>query len=478
MICTLSPDDGERGRANAILATLMLTLGCLVAGGALFVALSVTGSEIWQGNSGPELAAIVVGISAAVLDVAGIRVIPQIRSQVPESWRHRVPMPLAGLAYGLLLGLGFTTFVMSYTLWGVALLALVVGSPALGVSTGVAFGLGRALPIVVLAPWADARWALAVQDSMSQGRVTLRAARILAGCMIGLAALGGSSSIAVASTAGVVVHGMDPSVDGSQLAYRTRDSGTASVFLTGLGGAAPVRLPGRLLAIGGGLAAELDNDVITVRWPGDSRPPVVLPAPPGVDALAVSDQWIAYHVAADPAAGRLFDLIAVRRADGSHAPRTIAAVSPPSELGRPALFHDRLAYHVSSRTRSRISVVDLQSGSLTSIQRTGAQLLFPSLDADAIAFVEVTDCREQLLLQQGGVVKVLARSFTRIRRDSGYSPGAARVGRTPMQCAGPRMTPAGHAMYWQTALADDAAYLTIIDAATPRSLPRIVAVPR
>ncbi len=77
---------------------------------------------------------------------------PQIRRQLPEHWRRSMPMPLAAALYGGLLGLGFTTFVLTFGVWAVAAISFAVGDPATGVVIGLAFGVGRALPIVALAP--------------------------------------------------------------------------------------------------------------------------------------------------------------------------------------------------------------------------------------------------------------------------------------------------------------------------------------
>ena len=54
-----------------------------------------------------------------------------------------------------LLGLGFTTFVLTFAVWAVAALAFAIGDPGVGVAAGIAFGVGRALPVVVVAPLLD-----------------------------------------------------------------------------------------------------------------------------------------------------------------------------------------------------------------------------------------------------------------------------------------------------------------------------------
>ena len=47
-----------------------------------------------------------------------------------------MPMPLAAALYGVLLGLGFTTFVLSFGVWALAGISLAVGDPALGLLLG------------------------------------------------------------------------------------------------------------------------------------------------------------------------------------------------------------------------------------------------------------------------------------------------------------------------------------------------------
>jgi hypothetical protein len=67
---------------------------------------------------------------------------------------------LATAGYGVLLGLGFTTFVLTFAVWALAGASIALGDPALGLGIGLAFGLGRAIPVVALAPRAHAATAV------------------------------------------------------------------------------------------------------------------------------------------------------------------------------------------------------------------------------------------------------------------------------------------------------------------------------
>ena len=77
---------------------------------------------------------------------ASRRIAPQIRRQLPEHWRRVMPMPLAAALYGVLLGLGFTTFVLTFGVWALAGISLALGEPAVGLAIGLGFGVGACDP--------------------------------------------------------------------------------------------------------------------------------------------------------------------------------------------------------------------------------------------------------------------------------------------------------------------------------------------
>ena len=120
-----------------------------------------------HGAGGPRglLAGGRVAALAAGSRPAGSRIVPQIRRQLPEHWRRVMPMPVAAALYGVLLGIGFTTFVLSFGVWALAGISLAIGDPALGLLLGARFGIGRAIPVVVLAPLAGSRGRASAQPS-------------------------------------------------------------------------------------------------------------------------------------------------------------------------------------------------------------------------------------------------------------------------------------------------------------------------
>src|SRR5947208_2535464 len=96
-------EDGGTGRVVA--TALALAIGVVAASTGTFALFGLLGTAL-PGFDGAAL--IVVGACAAAVlgDALGLRVRPQVRTQVPELWRRVMPLPLASLLYGALLGTG------------------------------------------------------------------------------------------------------------------------------------------------------------------------------------------------------------------------------------------------------------------------------------------------------------------------------------------------------------------------------------
>src|SRR5919107_496744 len=100
-------------------------------------------------------AAVAAGITGAwspcgfsMVETLGARIVPQVRRQVPEAWRRVLPVPVAAGLYGVLLGLGFTTFILSFAVWALAGVSLALGDVTLGAAIGIGFAGGRALVVI------------------------------------------------------------------------------------------------------------------------------------------------------------------------------------------------------------------------------------------------------------------------------------------------------------------------------------------
>ena len=165
------------------------------------------------------------------LEARGTRIVPQIRRQLPEHWRRVMPMPLAAALYGVLLGIGFTTFVLSFGVWALAGISLAVGDPA-------ARPAARASASASGARSRSSRW-----RRSPGGPAGIRATELMCeqpGVYLGLRR-GDAAALAVAALALVIVPGSAGRRRTSRPA-RHRPSATADALVfQRLGGAAVLR---------------------------------------------------------------------------------------------------------------------------------------------------------------------------------------------------------------------------------------------
>ncbi|HST55207.1 MAG TPA: hypothetical protein VLJ42_04835 [Solirubrobacteraceae bacterium] len=459
-----------RGRLTAVGTSLAFALGALAGALTTFGVLALLGALVRSPHSatGPAIA-LVIAAGAAVLEATGTRIVPQVRRQVPEPWRRQLPVTLAATIYGALLGLGFTTFVMTFAVWALAGITVALGEPHVGLLVGIGFGIGRAVPVIVLAPLADLRVGERVLSSMIERPAILRGLRLadaaaLAACVLALAGPARAASVYRGKT--------DPSAAPGELAWQQLGAGG----FVSIGGRVQ-SLPGENPALGGGLIAWRSGSAITIA-DGLSLAPKLTVSAPGADQLALSSHWLVYR--APPARDSRYRIFAVRLQPlGS--PTEVASARAPTVLGRPALDGDTLVFHAAGR-ESRIVAINLANGR-KSVLRSAVigQLLNPSIAAGRLLYVRVDDCRQQLLVgplsAAGHHDRVLAARSTQVPRDGGYQPGAIREGRTPHHCIGPR---AGsyHSVfsYWTTALSGSNAFLTVLKTSRGKSSGRLVTV--
>lgn len=457
--------EGASGRRLIRAACVTFAAGAVLGGALTFGVLSVLGEALGAGGEAGLIAAAGLALAAALADGLGLRVAPQIRRQVPERWRRTLPLPLAAALYGVLLGLGFTTFVLAFAVWALAGICVALGAPATGLAIGVAFGLGRALPVVAMAPRFETLGIRLAERMAAEPRL-LRALRRADAALLVAAALAlllgpaAASADAAARPALLVSDAIDPSQSDGTLAWMVprREHGF-------------VRLPhqaaetffGARLSIGGGTLALVTSAGIEVRTLADGAPVMTVPAPAaGVTALAISRSRIAMR-ASRPGGG---DVLLVASLAGEAAV-AVAQTRSGGSLSRPSLDGDQLAYAVATRHGSRIVVRDLATGAARTVLRSRrTQLSQPSLLGDALLYVQARACDQRLRLKRAGhSTRTLLTFGGTARRDSGHEHGRTRQGSRPSGC--PRGTPPRtDRMLWSTALAADAAYVTRWDPRT------------
>ena len=477
MVETLAP-AGYAGRLRTTLvACATFTAGALVGGVITFGGLGLLGEWLGAGGTGAAAVAAVVAVAAAIGEARGVRIVPQVRRQVPESWRRVLPVPLAAGLYGVLLGLGFTTFILTFAVWALAAVSVALGDPELGAVLGLAFGAGRALPVIALAPVAETDRGNAAHAAMAERPAILRGLRVadavaLAACALAMTAVAPASAATVVASAA-----SGPAAEGSLLAFQ-RPGAAGTGYLRRPD--ATVGLPGRDPSLGAGLVGWRTTEGQIVLARPDTLAPVATYAAPGAGPFAFGDRWVVWLV------GQA-QLVAQPR-DASAPPRTIAGARSGEQLGRPSILGSTVLFHRAGKAGSSIRVLDLTTGAERLLRSERRALLSnPSFDGRRLLYVRSTYTRQELrlgVLARGSTTRdrALYRATPTARRDATHEKGhhrhsaGYRRGKPPPLAPRP---PAGVVdTLWTTALGPDAAYVTRLRDRRGVTTATLLSVPR
>jgi hypothetical protein len=441
MVATLGPPGHSGGRGTTLAACAAFVPGALAGGVVTFGALSLLGALLGAGDVA-LLAGATLAAAAALLELTGRRIVPQIRRQVPEHWRRVLPLPVAAAGYGVLLGLGFTTFVLTFAVPALAGVALAVGEPAAGLALGLGFGAGRALPVVLLAPLAEAPLGIRATELMAERPAILRGFRAADAVALAAVALALGAQTASAQAPPFVAAAADPTAAETDLAWKV--PGGPGVVRSERG---DETVEAEQIAIGGPYVASVVAGEIRLR-DRTTGVEVARFAAPDANKLAVSASAVVWRERGD----RI-----VARALPFGDPRTIASGGPDT-LGRPSIDGDRVVYHVAGRASSRIVQVDLASGARQTLRRSRRTAYTnPSILGDALLYVQTTQWSQSLRLGS----RTLLRIAPAIDADKGYSTKHGPHRRVPRPRRPPKEGPPGTTTtLWTTALAPDAAYVT------------------
>ena len=475
MVDTLAPHGYAQRMRITALACLTFAAGALAGGVATFGGLALIGGALGAQHGAAVAIAAALLLAAAAGDAAGRRIVPQVRRQVPEAWRRVLPVPLAAGLYGVLLGLGFTTFVLSFAVHGLAAACLVLGDTTVGVVVGVAFATGRIVPVVVLAPLQETARGIDVAAAMAERPRVLRTIRALGALALSAAAitvvLGGVPASAATETL-LTDNGTDPSAAGGSVAWQL--PGTATGVLARAGAPSPQALPGADPAIGPGSVVWRDGETLVLADPVTLAELRRIDAP-GIEEPAVSARWLVWRareVGGDVL--RVLDLTA----PGSP-PADIRRARAPDRLGRPSLDGDRVVYHRALRSDdSSIEEIHLPTRRRTTLRfgRDGAQLLNPSALGGTLLYIKSSSERQLVRIgprraRADGRDRTLYATYPTIRRDAGKERHRERHGagypggRAPKL---PERAPKGvQVTLWSTALAPGAGYVSRL-VRTPR----------
>jgi MFS family permease len=135
---------GERARHNRWgLTVAAFVVAAIGTGAVLGAVLGWMGSLLPGGTwRWPVAAGAVAG--AGIADLLRVRP-PGPRRQVNEDWIGTYRGWVYGGGFGAQLGAGFVTYVVTWGVWAVLALMILVGDPLGGALIGVAFGLGRSV---------------------------------------------------------------------------------------------------------------------------------------------------------------------------------------------------------------------------------------------------------------------------------------------------------------------------------------------
>jgi hypothetical protein len=468
MVDTLAPHGyAQRMRVTAV-ACVTFALGALAGGAATFGGLALLGGRLGSGHGAAIAIAVALLVAAAAGDAAGRRIVPQVRRQVPEAWRRALPVPLAAGLYGILLGLGFTTFVLSFAVYALAAACLALGAPDIGLAIGLAFATGRILPVVVLAPLQETERGIDIAAGMAERPGGLRAIRALGALALAVAALVlalGGVPASAATESLLTENGTDPSAIPGSLAWQL-PGGANGLVVHDAG--APRSLPGTDPALGPDAIVWRAGEALVVAERFTLRERLRIQAP-GADEPAISVRWLAWR--AREAAGDV--LRAVDLQAPGQPPFDVARTAAPDRIGRPSLEGDRLVAHVARRRVSRIDEIYLPTRRRTTLRtaRGGAQLLNPSEEGGALLFVRSSAERQQVLIgprraRDGDRDQSLLTMHPSVRRDAGRERGRKRHGQGYPGGRAPKLPPRAPqgvtVTLWSTALAPDAAYVSRI----------------
>jgi hypothetical protein len=443
-IDTIGPTGHTGGRRITAAACATFLPGAIAGGLLTFGSLAWLG-QLLHGAGGRTayVVAAAIALLAAVLEVRGTRIVPQIRRQLPEHWRRVMPMPVAAALYGVLLGVGFTTFVLSFGVWALAGVSLAIGDPALGLLLGAAFGIGRAIPIVVLAPLAGSAAGIRATELMCERD----------GVYLGLRR-GDAAALLVAAVAMIIAPG---SASATNVPGATDPAATADALLfQRLGGPAvisrggpEVPLLGKHPAIGGRYVATVGGNAVLL-FDRNTLSPIAKVDAPGADAIAVSDSWLAYRAPAGGGEGIYIRYIANPASPAP--PFLLASEAGASQLSPPAVDGSVLLYAIATPRGSRIVQWAMGTHKHRALVRSQRLLVFdPAVDGHSFSYVR-SDARRSRLMVRGR-----------------HRHGTGRVLFTLKRSAG---------VLWSDALTDSLAYVTVLNPSASKANASIIGVSR
>ena len=163
MVSAINPFT-ERSRGNRYWLTTLWFIAGSVLGGALLGALAAVGAALWGSLWGSLTGSVAVAagvgcvgcLVAAASDGSTVRFrLPGHPRQVNEQWLGRYRRWVYACGFGVQIGVGFATYIMTAAVYLTVLLGALSGSPATAFAVGLVFGLVRGLAVLLSSGAAD-----------------------------------------------------------------------------------------------------------------------------------------------------------------------------------------------------------------------------------------------------------------------------------------------------------------------------------
>lgn len=223
MVSAINP-MAERARGYRYGLTVAWFVTGALLGGALLGGASALGAWALSPFGAHRSALLAVAALAGLVTLAadlhlGGFALPMIPRQVNERWLMRYRRWLYASGFGVQIGLGIATYVMTAAVYLTIALAVLTASPALALLAGVTFGLVRGLAVLLTATVRDPEGlrrlhrrleALAPWSVRTAAAVQALAAVALAGVISPLAAVaaaGGAAALVLLSSGALHVQG-------------------------------------------------------------------------------------------------------------------------------------------------------------------------------------------------------------------------------------------------------------------------------
>jgi cytochrome c biogenesis protein CcdA len=402
---------GSRKRQRA--ASLIFAVSATAVAFALGALLGLAGATIEAHRA--VLGAAALALLAAAREAGLVRLpLPQMRRQVPEGWRFRMPLPVWASGYGAGLGAGVFTYQPVSTFWVACAGALALARPLPAALCFALYGAGRAAMVV----WPRRR----PHDSTEAvERLSRRSAAVLRLNAAALAVCAGLLAAAPAAPGAVYAPGLDPSADAGVVAWARQD-GSVVVRSAGTNYTFP---EASAPAVDGNLLAYVDDEGIRiVRWRTGQE---VLRITGNATAVALDWPLLAYR-REDSTRRRL-----VLRNLDTDSVSVVSAVIRTTDLGRPSISGRRLVWHVATKSGSRLRLLNVASGRRFTLASSKIVLVRnPSIEGTRVVWA----------VERSGYAAIRMRSI--------WGSASSRVARVRSRDLG----------FWSTALSANRVYAT------------------